>query len=272
MEFPLTQSTHAHPTNNPEPVAVCVRNLSLSYGAKAIFSDISMDIRRHRVTAVMGPSGCGKSSFLSCLNRLIDLIPGADTQGRIMMGDTNILEPGVDVTRLRRRLGTVFQKPNPFPISIRKNIQLALREHGIRDKRQLDELTESSLRQTGLFDEVADRLDKSALCLSGGQQQRLCIARAIALKPQILLMDEPCSALDPIAVGCIEELITTLSYSYTVVLVTHNLAQAKRCSDDSALFWPIDGRSALLEFGATDALFSNSQNVVTNAYIHGHRT
>jgi phosphate transport system ATP-binding protein len=242
-----------------------IEHLSLWYGEKLALKDISMSVSKHRVTAYIGPSGCGKSTLLRCVNRLNDLVDGVRTAGVIRIGGTDIQDPALDVVELRRRVGMVFQKSNPFPKSIYDNVVYGLRIAGQRDRRKLDEACEASLQRAALWDEVKDRLEESALSLSGGQQQRLCIARAIAVEPEILLMDEPSSALDPLAAVKIEELIYSLKDRYTIVIVTHNLQQAARVSDKTAFFWL--GR--LVEYGLTPQMFTNPKEKLTEDYITG---
>jgi phosphate transport system ATP-binding protein len=245
--------------------AIELRDVNLSYGANHVLHDISMDIGEKRVTAFIGPSGCGKSTLLRCLNRMNDLIDGTSTSGTVKVKGLDIYAPGTDVIEVRRRIGMVFQKSNPFPKSIYENVVYGLRIAGVRDKVTLDEAAERSLRASALWDEVKDRLDESGLGLSGGQQQRLCIARAIAVEPEIVLMDEPCSALDPIATVKIEELMYGLKEHYTIVIVTHNLQQAARVSDKTAFFWL--GR--LAEYGETSDMFTNPREKLTEDYITG---
>jgi phosphate transport system ATP-binding protein len=246
-------------------VAIELRTVNLSYGDNHVLHDITMDIGEKMVTAFIGPSGCGKSTLLRCLNRMNDLIDGTSTTGSIKVRGVDIYAPKSDVIEVRRRIGMVFQKSNPFPKSIFENVVYGLRIAGLRDKATLDEAAERSLRAAALWDEVKDRLDESGLSLSGGQQQRLCIARAIAVEPEIVLMDEPCSALDPIATVKIEELIYGLKEHYTIVIVTHNLQQAARVSDKTAFFWL--GR--LVEYGVTSAMFTNPREKLTEDYITG---
>jgi phosphate transport system ATP-binding protein len=248
-----------------------VTNLSMYYGKSLALEDVSLDIHRGCITALIGPSGCGKTSFLSSLNRLSDLIPTCRVHGSIRFGEQDILAPNVNVQALRRRIGMIFQKPTPFPLSIRRNIELPLREHGITRQTDLDAVLERVLRDTGLWDEVKDRLDRPAPTLSGGQQQRLCIARALALEPEVLLMDEPCSALDPISSGVVEELIGRLRHSYTVVIVTHNLAQARRIAEYAGLFWARGQRGELIEYGTCRQVFESPRHDLTAAYISGSR-
>ncbi|MBP8201072.1 MAG: phosphate ABC transporter ATP-binding protein, partial [Nitrospira sp.] len=228
-----------------------VRNLDFYYGPRQALFRVSLTVRTHSVTSFIGPSGCGKSTLLRCLNRMNDLVEGARAVGRVELDGVDIFDPVIDVTDLRKRVGMVFQKSNPFPKSIYDNVAYGPRLHGTKDKRSLDELVQHSLQGAGLWDEVKDRLTQSALGLSGGQQQRLCIARALAVQPDVILMDEPCSALDPIATGKIEELIYTLKDTYTVVIVTHNMQQAARVSDQCGFFL----MGELVEFGDTKTIF-----------------
>jgi len=239
--------------------------VDLYYGSYRALRSISLQIPANRVTALIGPSGCGKSSFLRCLNRMNDLIPGARIEGTITLDGTDIYGPGVDVVALRRRVGMVFQRPNPFPMSIYDNVAYGPRIHGERRKAVLDEIVEQSLRGAALWDEVKDRLNRSALGLSGGQQQRLCIARSLAVKPEVLLMDEPASALDPISTAKIEELIRELRAHYSIVIVTHNMQQAARISDYTAFF--LSGE--LIEHGPTGTIFTNPKDQRTEDYITG---
>ena len=245
-------------------------HLSLAYGSKSAFRDVSLHIKPCHLTGIIGPSGCGKTSFLSCLNRMTDLLP-CHVTGSLAYGETNLLEPSLDTVTLRRQVGMIFQKPNPFPMSIAKNIAMPLREHGMKSRSEIDAAVEQALRDVGLWDEVKDRLASSALALSGGQQQRLCIARALALKPAALLLDEPCSALDPIASGVVEDLMLSLRRRYTLIVITHNLAQARRIADDVALFWVRDGSGALIETGPVEQIFEQPREEVTASYIRGIR-
>lgn len=247
------------------------RDLSLFYKEKAAFEGLSLDIKKGCITAVVGPSGCGKTSFLTSLNRLSDLAPRCRVSGSIRLAGQDIREPSVDVASLRRRVGMIFQKPNPFPLSIRRNLTFPLKEHGEKDKQKNENTMETVLGQVGLWGEVKDRLDSPALALSGGQQQRLCIARALALTPEVLLMDEPCSALDPISSGIVEDLISQLRGRYTVVIVTHNLAQARRISDYTAVFWVQNQVGKLIEYGTAKQIFEAPQEPLTSAYIKGIR-
>ena len=247
------------------------QQLSLSYGNKLAFADVTMSIPLGSITALVGPSGCGKSSFLTCLNRLSDLISECRVSGNIYLKSCNIRNRKIDTMSLRRQVGTIFQKANPFPMSIRKNIAFPLKEHGIKNCQQIDRIVEKSLRDVGLWSEVKDRLQDNALSLSGGQKQRLCIARTLALQPEIILMDEPCSALDPISSGVIEDLIFRLrhQYNYTIVIVTHNLAQAKRIADYVALFWIQQDCGRLIEFATVEQFFQSPNHELTAAYVNG---
>ncbi len=239
--------------------------LNLFYGAKQALKSISMEIPANRVTALIGPSGCGKSTYLRALNRMNDLIDGVTINGTVLIDNVNIYDAAVDVVELRKRVGMIFQKSNPFPKSIYENVAYGPRINGISDKRQLDEIVERSLKRAALWDEVKDDLKKSGLALSGGQQQRLCIARALAVDPEVLLMDEPASALDPIATAKIEELIYELKESYTIVIVTHNMQQAARVSDFTAFFY----MGELIEFDETKRLFTTPAKKHTEEYITG---
>ncbi|HLP26634.1 MAG TPA: phosphate ABC transporter ATP-binding protein PstB [Acidobacteriota bacterium] len=251
----------------PAPRALIeIDDVDFCYGTAQALHDITLNIHEREVTAFIGPSGCGKSTLLRCLNRMNDLIDGARvTTGQIRIDGIDIHDPRVDVIELRKRVGMVFQKSNPFPKSIYENITYGLRIQGVKNKARLDEVVEKSLRGAALWDEVKDRLHQSALGLSGGQQQRLCIARAIAVEPEIILMDEPCSALDPIATAKVEELIHDLKSRFTIVIVTHNMQQAARCSDRTAFFYL--GR--LVEYAATRTIFMNPSNPQTEAYVSG---
>ena len=244
---------------------ITVKNLDLWYNSNQALKNVSIDIEEKSVTALIGPSGCGKSTFLKTLNRMNDLVPGVRITGEVKYGDTDIFTKGVDVNELRRDIGMVFQKPNPFPMSIYDNIAYGPRTHGIKSKAKLDEIVEESLKGAAIWDEVKDRLKKSALGLSGGQQQRLCIARALAVKPKILLMDEPTSALDPISTSKIEDLITELKEKYTIIIVTHNMQQAVRISDNTAFFL----LGELIEYGNTETMFSTPKCKKTEDYITG---
>ena len=246
-----------------------VRDLNLWYSGKHALKDIDMYMKENRVTAIIGPSGCGKSTFVRCLNRMNDLIDGVKITGEILLDDIldgkNIYDPDVNVVELRRMVGMLFQKPNPFPMSIFDNVAYGPRIHGIKDKDELKEIVEESLVDATLWDEVTDRLNKNALDLSGGQQQRLCIARTLAVKPEVILLDEPCSALDPIATGKIEDLIQELKKQYTIVIVTHNMQQAARVSDYTGYFL----LGEMMEFGKTKQIFENPKEKSTEDYITG---
>ena len=242
-----------------------VQGLNLWYGDHQALHDISMNIPEKSITALIGPSGCGKSTFLKTLNRMNDLIPGVKITGDVRYREQDIFAPGTDINELRREIGMVFQKPNPFPMSIYDNIAYGPRTHGIKNRAKLDEIVEKSLRGAAIWDEVKDRLRKNALGLSGGQQQRLCIARALAVEPEVLLMDEPTSALDPISTSKIEELAMQLKEQYTIVIVTHNMQQAVRISDRTAFFL----LGELVEYGATERVFSAPAEKRTEDYITG---
>ncbi|MES0874346.1 phosphate ABC transporter ATP-binding protein PstB [Sinimarinibacterium thermocellulolyticum] len=248
-----------------ERIALEVDRLNLYYGAAQALKNISLKIAQHRVTAFIGPSGCGKSTLLRCFNRMNDLIDGCRIDGQIRLHGKNIFDRDVDVAMLRRRVGMVFQKPNPFPKSIYENVAYGMRLAGVTRKRDLDDTVEWALKGAALWDEVKDRLDDSALSLSGGQQQRLVIARAIAIQPDVILLDEPCSALDPISTLKVEELINDLKNRYTIVIVTHNMQQAARVSDYTAFMYLGD----LIEYGSTDQLFTKPKQKQTEDYITG---
>ena len=245
--------------------AITAKNLCLWYGSAQALKNINIQIPENNITALIGPSGCGKSTFLKTLNRMNDLIPGVKITGEVRYQDRDIFAPGLDVNALRKEIGMVFQKPNPFPMSIYDNIAYGPRTHGVKNKAKLDELVEQSLRGAAIWDEVKDRLKKNALGLSGGQQQRLCIARALAVEPKVLLMDEPTSALDPISTSKIEELAMGLKERYTIVIVTHNMQQAVRISDRTAFFL----LGELIECGETERLFSQPEDRRTEDYITG---
>lgn len=242
-----------------------IRNLNFYYGNYQALNNVALNIKKNGITALIGPSGCGKSTFIRTLNRMNDLIEGTRSEGEILLDGEDILDGDYDVTALRKRVGMVFQKPNPFPKSIYENVVYGPRRHGMKDQLELDALVETSLKGAALWNEVKDNLHKSALALSGGQQQRLCIARCLAMKPEVLLMDEPTSALDPIATLKIEELLETLKQQYTVVIVTHSMQQAGRISDNTAFFLSGD----MIEFGATEELFTRPQDMRTQDYITG---
>ncbi len=247
------------------PMKIAAKNLNFYYGNFNALQNISLEMKKNQVTALIGPSGCGKSTFLRCLNRMNDLIPGSRVQGGIFLDNENIYGDGVDVVSLRQRVGMVFQKPNPFPKTIFENVAYGLKVNGVKNKALIRETVEKSLQQAALFDEVKDRLNDSALGLSGGQQQRLCIARAMAVEPEVILMDEPASALDPIATQKIEDLIHELKVNFTIVIVTHNMQQAARVSDITAFFYL--GR--LIEVGNTDSIFTRPSLKQTEDYITG---
>jgi phosphate transport system ATP-binding protein len=259
-EVPLTDSA----VLDAKPL-LHIEDVSLFYGPKQALFNIDLEVREHSVMSLIGPSGCGKSTLLRCINRMNDLIGNVRIQGSVKVGEDDIYAPGVDVISLRKRMGMVFQKSNPFPKSIYENVAYGLRIQGVKDRAVLDEAVERSLIASGLWDEVKDRLKESGLGLSGGQQQRLCIARAMAVQPEVLLMDEPCSALDPLATSRIEELIFELKRDYTIVIVTHNMQQAARVSDFTAFFW----MGKLIETGLTEMLFTNPRVRMTEDYISG---
>ena len=243
---------------------ITIRNLDLFYGSFQALHSITMDIYENEITAFIGPSGCGKSTLLKSLNRMNDLVEGCRIEGEILLDEKNLFDD-IDVNILRKRVGMVFQKPNPFPMSIYDNIAYGPRTHGLKKKSELDEIVEKSLRGAAIWDEVKDRLNKSALGMSGGQQQRLCIARALAVNPEVLLMDEPTSALDPISTGKIEELLDELRKQFTIVIVTHNMQQAARISDKTAFFL----LGNMIEYGDTEQIFSSPRNKKTEDYITG---
>lgn len=244
---------------------ITVESLNLHYGENHALKNVNMEIADHAITAFIGPSGCGKSTFLRCLNRMNDLVEGCRVEGKVILDGDDIYDKRVDTTLLRKKVGMVFQQPNPFPMSIYDNIAYGPRLHGIKNKKELDEIVERSLQGAAIFEEVKDRLHKSALGLSGGQQQRLCIARALAVSPEVLLMDEPTSALDPISTLKIEELMETLKKKYTVVIVTHNMQQAARVSDDTAFFLV----GEVVEKNATSEIFARPRDKRTEDYITG---
>ena len=265
--FALRENSSAAPVGAmPPPVAVTAKDVCVFYGKKQALFGVNLDVARNRVTALIGPSGCGKSTFLRCVNRMNDTIEGCRVTGEIKLDDTDIYGRGIDVVQLRARVGMVFQKPNPFPKSIYENVAYGPRIHGLAaNGRELDDIVEQSLRRAGLFDEVSDRLNSPGTSLSGGQQQRLCIARAIAISPEVILMDEPCSALDPIATAKVEELIDELREHFTIAIVTHNMQQAARVSQYTAFFH----LGNLIEFGPTERIFTNPTEERTQDYITG---
>jgi phosphate transport system ATP-binding protein len=268
MDAARPDPLHAEPLNATDASAskVRARDVSVFYGGKQALHSVSVDIPENRVTAFIGPSGCGKSTFLRCINRMNDTIPAARVEGEIRLDEIDIYDPRIDVVELRARVGMVFQKPNPFPKSIFENVAYGPRIHGMtRTKAELEALVHGSLKRAGLWNEVKDRLHEPGTGLSGGQQQRLCIARAIATRPEVLLMDEPCSALDPIATAIIEELIDELRQNFTIVIVTHSMQQAARVSQETAFFH----LGKLIEHGATAEIFSNPREKRTEDYITG---
>lgn len=246
-------------------IKIQVNDLSLYYGEKKALKEISMQIPANKVTALIGPSGCGKSTFLRCINRMNDLIPSVKITGELLVEGIDIYDKNVDVVNIRKKIGMVFQKSNPFPKSIYENIAYGPRINGIKDKTQLDEIVETSLQQAAIWDELKDRLGDSAMGLSGGQQQRLCIARTLAVSPDIILMDEPASALDPISTSKIEELVHELKEQYTIIIVTHNMQQAARTSDHTAFFY----MGELIEMGKTNTIFTKPEKKQTEDYITG---
>jgi phosphate transport system ATP-binding protein len=255
----MTEKKNNHPTK------IAVRNLNLFYGPKLALKNIGIEIPENNVTALIGPSGCGKSTFLRTLNRMNDLIDNVRIEGQVQIEDVDIYGKQVDVVELRKRVGMIFQRSNPFPKSIYDNVAYGPRINGVHDRKKLDEIVESTLKRAAIWDEVKDDLKKSALAISGGQQQRLCIARALAVDPEVLLMDEPASALDPIATAKIEELIYELKVNYTIVIVTHNMQQAARVSDWTGFFY----MGELIEFGETNKMFTTPENKQTEEYITG---
>jgi phosphate transport system ATP-binding protein len=251
-------------------VRLRTESVSLYYGNFQALRNISLEIPERAITAIIGPSGCGKSSFIRLFNRMNDLIPSAKVEGRVELDGVNIYDDSIDVVELRKSVGMVFQKPNPFPMSVFENVAFGPRRHGRKNAGELEEIVEKSLRQSALWDEVEDKLSQSALALSGGQQQRLCIARVLAVEPEVILMDEPCSALDPVATLKIEDLMRNLAQKYTIVIVTHNMQQAARASDMSAFFMMEEDRAGVLvEYGATSEIFTNPKDKRTEDYITG---
>ena len=280
MSIPSTSPRVPQATEGPaspppaaDPVVLSTRGLSVWYGASLALKDISIDLPRHQITALIGPSGCGKSTLLRCYNRMNDLIPGARMVGEVKFDGQDIYAPETDPVALRRRIGMVFQKPNPFPKSVYQNVSWGARINGYQG--EMDELVERSLRRAALWDEVKDKLHRSGFDLSGGQQQRLCIARTLAVEPEVILMDEPCSALDPISTARVEDLMDDLKDEYTIVIVTHNMQQARRISDMTACLMLDDAAKdgqrigIVAEFSATDLLFTNPKDARTEAYITG---
>lgn len=262
--FPTCSDGLCVPGDEP---SLTLKDVTVAYGKRKVIENVSFSASACSITALIGPSGCGKTSLLSCINRLTDFIPSCRVGGDIRIGPIDVLSAETDTRALRRQVGMVFQKPNPFPLSIWKNLALPLKEHGMRDKNELEATIQKSLEDVGLWAEVKDRLQSSALALSGGQQQRLCIARTLSLKPSMILFDEPCSALDPLSSEIVEDLITKLRSRFSIMIVTHNLAQAKRVSDQVAMFWVEAGAGRLLELAPTRQLFSAPVHPLTRAYL-----
>jgi len=248
-----------------EEITMEIENLNLWYGDKQALIDVTMPVRRNKITALIGPSGCGKSTLIRCMNRMNDIVDGCRVEGKMIYHGQNIYDKDTDIMALRKKVGMIFQKPNPFPMSIRDNITYGPKIHGIKKKEELDDIVERSLRQAVLWDEVHDRLDQSAFSLSGGQQQRVCIARALSINPEVILMDEPTSALDPIATAKIEDLAVELQKDYTVVIVTHNMQQAARISDFTGFMY----LGKMIEFGETEKIFNKPSDELTERYITG---
>jgi phosphate transport system ATP-binding protein len=266
----LTDGGFTHLDESREHLThLSVRSLKIAYQKKAVLDDVSIDFFRGCITTLIGPSGCGKSSFLTALNKLSNLTPTCGVKGEIELDGKNILADKFSQRELSQKIGMVFQKPNPFPLTIHRNLDLPLKEHGMSCRERRNQKIEAVLREVGLWEEVHDRLHTPALHLSGGQQQRLCIARALVLEPEILLMDEPCSALDPISSRVVEELIRSLRGRLTVIIVTHNLAQARRIGDFSAFFWTHERVGRLIEFGPTKVIFDSPLHELTKAYVTG---
>ncbi len=253
------------------PPGIVIDKVSVCYDGKAVIRNATLTVPAGELMALVGPSGCGKTSLLHSVNRMTDSIPGCAVSGSVWLDGENILGVGVPALQVRRRIGLVFQQPNPFPLSIAENIRFPLREHGLRNKARLNEQMEQVLQAVGLWEEVCDRLHKPALSLSGGQQQRLCMARALALEPEVLLLDEPCSALDPIATEVIEDMIVNLKGRYTLLMVTHNLAQARRIADHVTVCWVDDQCGCVVESGSRESIFVNSSHPVTRAYCCGDK-
>jgi len=254
-----------------QEVVLHLDDVAVSYNGRLAIREATFDVTGGSIMALIGPSGCGKSSLLQSINRMTDLIPGARVDGQLHLGGLDVLAPETDVTALRRRVGMIFQKPNPFPTSIRSNLAMPLHEHGVRDRDQVDAAIQGALEEVGLWKEVLDRLDSPAQALSGGQQQRLCIARALVLRPEVILLDEPCSALDPIASGVVEDLVASLRGHFTVVIVTHNLAQARRIADDVVVLWACGGAGCMAEAGPAKQIFEDPQDPITQDYVNGYR-
>lgn len=255
----------------PEHPHLRLSDVSIRYGNQVALRDVNLKIPFHKITGFIGPSGCGKSSLLTAINRMSDMTADCEVNGSVKFHSDEILNGKVDLIQLRRRIGLIFQKPNPFPLSIRKNVELPLREHGLRDRDLLAEKVQQVLEETGLWNEVRDRLNSPAMSLSGGQQQRLCIARALALEPEVIMLDEPCSALDPMASGVVEDLISQLKSKATIILVSHDIAQARRIADQIAVFWHEDGAGRLLEVYESLEQFEKSTHPITRCFIDGTR-
>lgn len=254
-----------YPSMSSDEIAIDIKNVCLWYGAKQALFDVTMPVKKNSITALIGPSGCGKSTLLRSINRMNDLVDGCRIEGEMLFHGDNLYAPDVDINALRTRIGMIFQKPNPFPMTIRDNITYGPKIHGIKDKKELNEIVERCLQQAALYDEVADRLDTSALGLSGGQQQRLCIARALSVNPEVILMDEPTSALDPIATSKIEDLALELKKNYTVAIVTHNMQQASRIGDYTGFMY----LGKMIEFNETEAMFNKPKKAMTERYLTG---
>ncbi|MDH3326870.1 MAG: phosphate ABC transporter ATP-binding protein [Gammaproteobacteria bacterium] len=259
---------HAAPGTHQLPTHISIENLSLKIDTQIIFDKLSLPIYENRINTLIGPSGCGKSSLLNCITRLSDY-NNSSLEGKIILDNNDLLHKKTDLIKLRRKVGMIFQKPVPFPMSIRKNFALPLKEHGVRNTYDIEQKMENALRAVGLWKEISNRIDTRADKLSGGQQQRLCIARVLALEPKAILMDEPCSSLDPMATAIVEELIVGLKEKYTIFLVTHNLAQAKRIADFVAFMWYHDGHGRLIEHNHADVIFEKPSNPITAAYVQG---
>ena len=254
-----------YPPMSADEIAIDIRNVCLWYGTKQALFDVTMPVKKNSITALIGPSGCGKSTLLRSINRMNDLVDGCRIEGEMLFHGDNLYAPDVDINALRTRIGMIFQKPNPFPMTIRDNITYGPKIHGLKDKKELNEIVERCLQQAALYDEVADRLDTSALGLSGGQQQRLCIARALSVNPEVILMDEPTSALDPIATSKIEDLALELKKDYTVAIVTHNMQQASRIGDYTGFMY----LGKMIEFNDTEAMFNKPKKAMTERYLTG---
>ena len=254
-----------YPPMSSDEIAIDIKNVCLWYGAKQALFDVTMPVKKNSITALIGPSGCGKSTLLRSINRMNDLVDGCRIEGEMLFHGDNLYAPDVDINDLRTRIGMIFQKPNPFPMTIRENITYGPKIHGIKDKKELNEIVERCLQQAALYDEVADRLDTSALGLSGGQQQRLCIARALSVNPEVILMDEPTSALDPIATSKIEDLALELKKDYTVAIVTHNMQQASRIADYTGFMY----LGKMIEFNETGPMFNKPEKAMTERYLTG---